>query len=468
MRHLFPDPIDHLLQFDPTLELGLLLESFSTGDVRRSPSGLAAHFSLFRGSGLLNISDTTDHLPVLAVSIGGTTSKAMLVAPRQGRFCVMGIRVMHNPAEPTPFAAFFDELLFGDPAIRDYLRNTPAQGQQEQPRIGVSIAVEIIDGVPFHATKIPTITGLVARDRDRDMPTHHFGKNFSQYLVSRGVPRAQISYQGDGILAHLGAVAASRLPHETHSVLLVCGTGLATGDERNFVLCGMAPILTDPRLSDSLGSQVATEGGQYQYLIAGKGLYRMMQHFLTALSDHRTIPGSLTASFSQPWHSRTVIDLMEYHHTGLASPAVSELISSLPEALSSLVVEGAARIVDHGAAALANCILATAASMNSPLTEPPSLPTTLFLEGGIALRPSIRDLTLNHMRDRLAEGETFHRYGFTPPTTLHLHTGLVSPIPGHAGVSETDIQYVDLTLQGAAAMAIAAELLASPLPEPIG
>ena len=38
MRHLFPDPIDHLLQFDPTLELGLLLESFSTGDVRRSPS----------------------------------------------------------------------------------------------------------------------------------------------------------------------------------------------------------------------------------------------------------------------------------------------------------------------------------------------------------------------------------------------------------------------------------------------
>lgn len=464
MRYPLPDPVDRLLGFDPALELELLLECFATGNVRRSPAGLAPHFALLRGSGLMNIPETANHSPVVAVSIGGTTSKAMVAATDQGRWTVMSVREMRNPPVATPFATFFDELLFADPVIRNHLKYASTH---EPPRIGVSIAVEIVEGVPFHASKIPTIMGLVARDKDHHMPTHHFGKNFTQYLASRGVDNVQLSYQGDGILAHLGAVAASRIPQETHSVLLVCGTGLATGDERNFVLCGMAHLLDDPRLTGSLGSLMDTEGGQYQYLIAGKGLFRMMQQFLSALSDHREIPGSLSTAFSQTADSRTVIDLMEYRTTGRPCPAVKDLLSPLNEELTSFVIEGASRIVDHGTAALANCILATAASMDLPLTDPPSPPETLFLEGGIALRPSIQRLTLNHMKERLSVPETFHRLGFSVPNPLTLHTDLTPPLSAPGGPSEEELRSVDLTLQGAAAMAVAGDVLASPLPKTI-
>jgi hypothetical protein len=436
------------LAYDPDADLAKLLAAFGDGEITLAHTGLNPHFHVLRrarGAG--------DHPPVLAVSIGGSNTKVMLAEFAGGRARVHKAVARPNPDAPTAFVDYLDELLARDPVFGEYLRNHP------QPRIGVSLAVSIIDGVPFHLTKIPTLTGLTARDLDRDGPTHHFGRNLRAWLDARGMGHARLVYQGDGIIAHLGGVAMDPPDEGDKSMLIVCGSGLATADDDRFILCATYALTQgeDPLLHP----HEQTEDGQYQYLIAGKGLHGVMRRAIelrqrepdTALRDFDP-----STHFGGPAQSRNVADVWI---ASLPSGEVSDRAASIREALGpagwSELTDLAARIMGRGVSVLANCTLATLVHMGPSASGSPA---RVFCEGSIALNPHINARLKQEVADRAGDRAVYRQAGVSAPRAPEFAGDVrkIDPASGsHAKAGMID--EVDLTLIGAAAMAVAQDRL---------
>ena len=145
-----------------------------------------------------------------------------------------GVPVVHhaadrpNPTTPTPLDDFLEQVLLGEAPFVDYLKAA------DHPRMGISVAVPVADGVPYHPSKLATIDGLCARDPRAEAATHHLGRRLEAFFSARGLPSPKVVYEGDGPVAHLGGVSLSEVAPDDRSLLMVCGNGMATADYRRY------------------------------------------------------------------------------------------------------------------------------------------------------------------------------------------------------------------------------------------
>lgn len=440
--------LDARLSYNADADLTKLLEHFRAGRVEMFPAGLEQHFRVAKEKP----ATFRDHESVLAISIGGSNTKAMLAHTERGRFIVRHVVDRPNPQSRVTYKDYFDELFMFDEVFRAYLKNQPS------PYVGFSIAIPIIDGVPFHKVKIPNLDGLIARDWERDALSHHMGRNLADYFASRGIGGIKFWYQDDAIVAHLGAVSCYHMDHEEKSILLVCGNGMACGDEDNFVLVGMAHTLDD---DEKLYPADETEDHQYQYLIAGKGLYCLMARAIRFKSRE---PGSVLEEsnvlryFATDRDSRNVVDIWESTlPEGLLRQKTQEILKSVgPRAYGEL--QWIARMIMlRGIDCIANCLVATITNAGP---APSGKPYTVFFEGSIVNNGAVLPRVKSQIVIRIKQSTAFERVGILRPKTPRFAEAIETPRPA-AGVSFLDMEQVDLALIGASALAISGDCVGS-------
>lgn len=434
------------LAFDPDHDLAKLVRAFADEQIMLVDTGLAEHFAIAREKRAAFV----NHPPVLAMSIGGTNTKIMLAEMRAGKVVASRVKALPNPAEDTPWQDYFDLLLMEDPLLREYLASHPSA------RIGLSLAVPIADGVPWHPTKIPTITGLTARSLDGDVSGFHLGENLKRYFAQRNLPDIPVKYQGDAVIAHLGGVAVSDLADDEQTMLMVCGSGLACADEGHFVLVATHRCVEGDGEIYDLDQM---EGGQYQYLIAGKGLFGLMARTIAADARQEGSPLAgldLGEFFRSGPDSRTVVELWESSLEGHEPAGQARLIR---DRVSGEAFERlqwlAGRLVDRGISVLANCILSTGSWMG-PSGD--GRGPRLFLEGSIALHPPILNRVLVDVQQRCESSEVFDQLGAHRPQIPRPQLDVLDVQPAD-GVAAEEVAKADLTTVGALAMGIAEDLM---------
>lgn len=413
------------MSFDPDRDLARQLRGFLDGEIARVPSGLQEHCRIARAKPPA----FRDHPPVVAVSLGGSNTKVVLGHFADGQLVVERVKTRPNPVTPIPWFQYLDELLLADPAIRHDLDHN------DRLWLSFSIAVGIKEGVPLHPSKLPGLIGLVARKWPEEVATHHFGRNLETYFRERRLRCPHFVYQGDAVVAHLGGVAMTDLAPGDDSLILVCGNGLATANAAHFELCGMLQMIhEDPDLHPP--SQM--ENGQYQYLVAGKGLFGLFRR-AAALAGH-----DVARFFASDVDSRRVMQLCESELT----PPAREVRDAVGASAFAELQEIAGRILDRGVSVLANCVLSTMAIMGRPSS---GRGHRLFIEGSIAraLLPRVKaDI------GRRINSPAFAQVGLQPPL-------LPEFLDEVRRVTGPDAHLVDLTLLGAAALAVAEDCLTS-------
>ena len=409
------------------------------------PTGLETHFAIARRKP----ARFRDHRPVLAVSFGGSNTSVMLASVEHGVPVVHHAIDRPNPVAPQPLDAYLDEILLAEAPFAEYLKSDPA------PRLGISVAVMVRDGVPYHPSKLKTVTGLVADDPVAEAGTHHLGRNLAAYLAARGCQPAPVFYEGDAPVAHLGGVGLADIGEDDRSLLMVCGNGMACADYRRFIVCGMYCCLCDD--DPDLYRPEETENGQYQYLIAGKGIYKLLRR---AAEIHAEEPGSALAGIPWDEHFASDVDTAKVYHVwssgldGDAHPDAAALRDAVGEAAYAELQKLAGALVARGISCLANCILSSIV-LNGP--APSGAGYRLFLEGSIGTNPYVVPRLEAELR-RLTSSSVLAATGEETPAVPEVVRDLPPARPA-PGVDPSILRRVDLTLIGAAQMAVAQDCI---------
>lgn len=436
------------LRVDPDKDLKRLLKAIDNNGVSILPTGMEKHFEIAR----LKPAGFRDHDTVLGISIGGSNTKVILASMKGGRLVVHHLAARANPLSKTHYADYFDTLLFQDKAIREYMNNS------KDLCVGISVAVPVIDGVPFHRQKIPTIEGLIARDYERDAATHNIYENMRAYLKDRGAGARSLFCQFDSVVANYGGASLSELGADEKTMLLVCGTGLAAAIEQHTVSIGMADVFDKTIDDDTLLPFDLTEGHQYQYAIAGKGLYSLMER---AVRLRAREAGSKLRSFDPAvyfktaYDTRSVVELWEstLGH-GIAGKA-KEILSEAGSGVFSELQDIASAIVERAVTGLANCAAAAIHADSSAGGKP----HTVFFEGSIALNENILPRIKNEIIRRIDSSPSYDELNIPRPPVPLLCKTPMPVISDNAGISERELQQVDLTVKGAVTSAIAEDIL---------
>lgn len=374
-----------------------------------------------------------NHPPVLALSFGGSTTAVMLAETQDGRPVVHHCTERRNPAEPVPFADYFDDILLGEAPYADYLKNTA------QPVISISIAVMVKDGVPYHPSKLKTIDGLVADDPVAQAETHHLGNNLNAWLAGRSLPAANVLYEGDAPVAHLGGVGLSSMGPDDRSILMVCGNGMACADYTRFIVCGMIPYLCDD--DPELYPPEMTENGQYQYTVAGKGIYKVLRR------------AAELAGIDLSVHLRDNHDSIHVFHlwAGKRTAAIEAMETALGADAFQTVQALAAAIVPRGVSCIANSILCSIL-LNGP--APSGQGYRLFLEGSIGTDPDMIPAIEAELQRLIGSTDLFEELGTEPPALPVVVRNLPAPVAA-ADLPEGELEKVDMSLIGALFLATA-------------
>jgi hypothetical protein len=395
--------------------------------------------------------DFLNHRPVLAVSIGGTNSKLMIASTQGGHLTVDHIKAVQNPLTPIPFEHFFDDFLLRDEKVMRFLRET------SDPCIGFSIPVPMpIEGVFSHISKVGGITGLIARDLKRDASSHHFGKNFRRFLKARNLTVSTLFYYSDTVIAHHGAMSICPLTEGDKSVLLVSGTGMATGDEGNFVLTCWAPLLdTD----EELYPRDVTEGYQYQFCSAGKGIFSLMNRSIRLRARERDSFLSkydLTPHFQSSKDSKTVVMIWESTLPGgkLRKEALEIFQEVGPEAFSELQWI-ACLIMGRAVSAIANSAVGTFIHMGPPENGHGHI---LFFEGSIVKNIFVLPRIKEEIVRLIAQEKIFEQLGLKPLPNPVMEPDMTA-IHWSEPLDESHLKEIDYTLIGSATAVIAESCL---------
>lgn len=422
-------------------ELDAFIEAFRNGTMPASWSGMERHFAIAKEKP----ESFRNHGSVLAVSIGGTNTKAMLASMRDGRLWVEDVRAVENPAEPTHFDDYLDSVLGSSPRIEEYLRSG------ERIAVGFSIPMLLIEGCPYHPTKVPTVTGFIARSEAEICEELNLNNNFRRYLRSRGYSGdCDLFYQSDGIVAHHGAVSLSDAGVRDKTVLCICGTGMANGDERHYLPIAYLTVPED----DELFPPEETENRQLNYAIAGKGIFGLMRRAIgaaVALGGSAMEGKGLERYFEPASATRTVFELCRNAlDPAFTTPETEELRRAAGEEGYRELLELSELIAERDVETLSNSILSTMLSMGA---APAGGKNYIYLEGSIARNPVVKPRLLADLKRKLAarawtdfEGNAF-RPELVEDPPLYPLTG-----PEDA---ESKFSMVDTTLVGTATMVMA-------------
>ena len=380
-----------------------------------------------------------DHPPVLALSIGGSNTGVMLAENRDGILHIHTAKRVANPDHSTPFFQFLDDILWKDTAYAAYLRESTA------PAVGISVAVPFADGVPFHSSKLPTIEGLVARDTASQRSTHHLPTRFKEWLQSRAGRSVVPACEGDAPVAHLGGLASTRMDSDMASLLFVCGTGMACADDSHFILPGLFPVLSE--IDPQLYPREICEGGQFQYLCAGKGIFRMLRQ---ALILRAAESGSPLAGAADPAWLTTAADSKHVYKLWAAwqgedlSPPLNRIRDSYVSVAWKEVMKLAALVAGRAIEAMAASIVATL--VDQQLT--PGRGVALVFEGSIARNTHVQKALTGSVSRMQAAVKS--RFQIEMPEILWRFEADYRPMGESAALAA-----YDQTLHGAAAMIMA-------------
>lgn len=429
------------LYTDMDSELTRLIRLFQENKAPVFNSNMKEHFRIAKSKTDAFI----NHPSVLAISLGGTNLKLMIAGMDNGSMVVEHVRAMQIPSSPVGFYEFFDEILLRDEYIRNYLCNN------ENASIGFSFPMSILDGVPYHPTKVPNLNGVIVRNLKDLNQDYNFKRKFDAYLQDRGF-QARLFYQSDGIIAHHGAVSLCDTEIDDSTVLIICGTGMATGDEENYIQMGIAEIID---YDEELYPAAETENYQYHYAVAGKGLFGLMNRCILIKSKE---PGSRLAGYDLQKYfidspgSRTTVQIWESSLPGEKPEGMAKKIHDQvgAEAYAELQ-QIAGAIVERTIGSIANSVIATIVKMGPARNNKGHL---VFFEGSIVTNSHILPRVKAEIACRIKKAELYSRMNIPQPHEPDMGRNL-KPLKAYKGLSETRLADVDITLIGAATSVIA-------------
>lgn len=386
----------------------------------------------------------------LGISVGGSNIKLMLAHTEKGAIVADHVRAQPNPDKMMHFYEFLDSFFLGDSCINRYITSC------ERPVIGFSIPTGMYNGTPYNPTKVPTIDGLIARTvQEIPRPMLRLEDNLKRYLRVRGFPEATLFCQSDGIVAHHGAVASSEVSPSDKTVLLVCGTGIATSDEESYIQAGIIPYMTE---DEELYPAGETEHYQINYAAAGKGLFRLMHRAIRLCADEAdsALAGAGAEQFfTKPSDSRRVTEIWASSLPGGAASKIAiQVKKGVGAAAYEVLKELAGAIVMRSISLMANCTAATIINTEAQLGERVN---AVYFEGSMASRPEIVPI-LRHRIVRAMGSEDIYSPngpGFAMAAQLEF-VDKFWPIDNSSRLTEENKKEVDLTLIGSVSMAIAA------------
>jgi hypothetical protein len=437
--------LEKRLSVIPEEEFKKLLGMFASHSMPEFNAGMTEHFRIAKEKG----PGFSNHPPVLGISVGGTNTKIMLASMRDGNLILHHATAELNPPKKIHVYEFFDQVLLGDLVFGEYLRNTP------RPVVGISVPTRILGKIPFHETKVPTIDGLLARNESQMTSAYDLSKNFSRYLQKNHLPEAVLFYQADGIVAHHGAVSLCDMDVDDRSTLFVCGTGMATGDEEAYIQMGIVRMLDTG--DEELFPATETENYQYHYATAGKGIFSLMRRAIQIRADEA---GSslrnydLTSFFSNNQATKTV-GLIWGSSLGDEAVGEAKKIKELvsPEAFHELECL-AGWIMNRCVHSMANATVSTIGKMGR---APSGRGHIIFFEGSIANDKYAHPLLRREIEQLVGSKEIYRTFGLEQPLLPNMDAKYRS-IQAADGRVEDEMKKIDLTVIGAATMAIAENL----------
>jgi hypothetical protein len=438
------------LGVDPDKDMKRLLNAIQNNQVSILPTGMKKHFEIAK----LKPAGFKEHDTVLGISIGGSNTKVILASMKAGRMVVHHLSARMNPSSKTFYTDYFDNLLFEDAQVRDFMNHS------EGLCLGISIAVPVIDGVPYHKNKIPTIDGLIARDYEKDAPAHHLRENMFNYLKEKGVNCKSFFCQFDCIVANHGGASLCELEPDEKTLLLVCGTGLATAIEEHTVSIGMVDAYDSELDDEMLLPFDLTEGHQYQYAVAGKGLYALMARAIGIRSREagsKLRYNDPDSYFKTAYDTRTVVEIWENTlGCGIGAKA-EEIFKAVGTEAFSELKDIAAAIVERAITGLANCAVAAICADSAGNNRR----HTIFFEGSIALNNNILPRVKNEILRRIGTSQAFDELNFCRPQVPFMDKALLPVLAAGRSVSEKELQQVDLTVKGVITSVISEDIINS-------
>ena len=430
------------LDTDMDAELARLIGLFRDGKAPVFNSYMKEHFRIAKSKP----DAFTNHPPVLAVSLGGTNLKLMIAEMKDGIMLVEYVRATQIPSHPVEFADFLDEILIRDEYIRNYLNG----GQDTY--VGFSFPMAIFDGVPYHPTKVPNLNGVIVRDMKDLSSEYNFQNKFDAYMKDRGFHPAELFYQSDGIIAHHGAVALCDMEFEDSTTLIICGTGMATGDEENYIQLGIAEILDN---DEELYPAADTENHQYQYAMAGKGLFGLMKRCIRLKSEEpdSRLPGhDLSEFFSDSGGSKTTVEIWESSlKGGTAEGTAKTIFDRVGTQAFAELQQISGKIIDRVIGSIANSVISTIVKMGPAANGKGHL---VFFEGSIANNSNILPRVKDEIIRRIGNTGLYKSLGVRKPHFPDMGRTL-KPLKASGGLPESMLSDVDITLIGAASSVMA-------------
>lgn len=313
----------------------------------------------------------------------------------------------------------------------------------------------IVDHCPYHPTKLPTLDGMIARSKEEVCEELVFERNFARYMNSRGFSEYTMFYQSDGIVAHHGAVSLTDVTKKDKTVLCICGTGMANGDERHYLPIALICNLPE---DDELFPPEETENRQLNYAIAGKGVFGLMRRAIEAkvrLGGSALEGKNIGVFFKHSRDTRTVFELYQaYLDHEFSSPRLIQLQKIVGDDGFCELCEIAACIATRDYETLANTIVSTIVSMG-PLAEDGK--NVIYLEGSIARNSVIKPRLFAEIKRKLGKGLPY--FDGTPVyVKLVEDPPLRTPIACSAEVAG-QLKEIDTTLIGTETMAIAEDCI---------
>ncbi len=430
------------LETDSDSELLRLIGLFQKNEAPVFNSYMKEHFKIAKSKPTAFI----NHPPVLAISLGGTNLKLMIAGMDNGGMLVEHVRAMQIPSRPVDFYEFFDELLLRDEYIKNYLSNC------KDACVGFSFPMAIYDGVPYHPTKVPNLNGVIVRDMKDLSQEYNFGRKFDAYMKDRGFGQVKLFYQSDGIIAHHGAVSLCDTGKDDSTALIICGTGMATGDEENYIQMGIAEIID---YDEELYPATETENHQFHYAVAGKGIFGLMKRSILLKSKE---PGSYLAGndvqefFADSQGSKTTIEIWESSLPGEKPEGTAKKIHDRVGAEAYAEMQQiAGRIVERTIGSIANSVIATLVKMGPARNGKGHL---IFFEGSIVTNSHILPRVKDEIVSRIKKAELYDRMNVPQPIEPDTERTL-KPLKANMGLPEAMLSDIDITLIGAASSIMA-------------